>query len=52
MNKIETIKYFLSKVEEDSAEVVACIREIIEDFEEPIQINDEYLIFMIKSCNE
>ncbi len=52
MNKLETIKYFLSKVEDDSAEGMACIREIIEDFKEPINKNDDDLKEMIKSCNE
>jgi hypothetical protein len=41
MNKLEAIKYFLSKIEYDSAEAFACIREIVEDLEEPIY--KEYL---------
>lgn len=34
MKKLEAIKYFL--VDDDSAEAFSCIREIVEDFNEPI----------------
>jgi hypothetical protein len=49
MEKLEAIKYFSSKTE-DSAVAVACIREIVEDLDEPIDITliDE----MVDICDE
>lgn len=50
MNKLEAIEYLVSKIEWDSNEAFACVREIIEDLNEPIDIL--YLDEMIDSCNE
>ena len=50
MNKLEAIKYFISKIEFDSNEAFACIREIVEDFVEPIGI--EIIYELIDFCNE
>jgi len=49
MEKLEAIKYFLSKVKWDSPEGFACIREIVEDLDEPI--DKKYLDELIEECN-
>lgn len=50
MNKLEAIKYFISKMEFNSNEAFACIREIVEDLDEPIGI--EMIDELIDFCNE
>ena len=50
MNKLEAIKYFISKMEWDSNEAFACVREIVEDLNEPIDI--KYIDELIDGCNE
>lgn len=36
MNKLEAIKYLLSKIKSDSTYGLSCVREIVEDVSEPI----------------
>ena len=50
MHKLEAIKYFLSKIEWDSADAFGCIREIVEDLEEPI--DKKYLDELIDECDD
>lgn len=50
MNKLEAIEYLLSKVIWSSGEAFSCVRVIVEDLNEPIDIKD--INKMIDGCNE